>query len=253
MSWLGAVVGGAIGVFLGAGPLGAVIGGVIGHLATGSGEDKAKRASRRDELQAAFITALFSCMAKVAKADGAVTQAEADYIKAFIQANFRQDQKPFIHKVFNAARDNDVSYRQYINEFDQLLGYNPVIKQNFLGLLCELAAIDGDLTQKEREILLYAEQVFRLHGYVNAFFRVQTENSEQENLETYYKILEVSPEATDQELKSAYRKKCIEFHPDKLQSKGLPPEMLVHAENEMRRINQAYDAICAFRAKQPGK
>ena len=41
MSWLGAVVGGAIGVFLGAGPLGAVIGGVIGHLATGSGEDKA--------------------------------------------------------------------------------------------------------------------------------------------------------------------------------------------------------------------
>ena len=116
-----------------------------------------------------------------------------------------------------------------------------------------LAAIDGDLTQKEREILLYAEQVFRLHGYVNAFFRVQTENSEQENLETYYKILEVSPEATDQELKSAYRKKCIEFHPDKLQSKGLPPEMLAHAENEMRRINQAYDAICAFRAKQPGK
>ena len=250
MSWLGAVVGGAIGVFLGAGPLGAVIGGVIGHLATGSGEDKAKRASRRDELQAAFITALFSCMAKVAKADGAVTQAEADYIKAFIQANFRQDQKQFIHKVFNAARDNDVSYRQYINEFDQLLGYNPVIKQNFLGLLCELAAIDGDLTQKE---LLYAEQVFSLHGYVNAFFRVQTENSEQENLETYYKILEVSPEATDQELKSAYRKKCIEFHPDKLQSKGLPPEMLAHAENEMRRINQAYDAICAFRAKQPGK
>ena len=116
-----------------------------------------------------------------------------------------------------------------------------------------LAAIDGDLTQKEREILLYAEQVFRLHGYVNAFFRVQTENSEQENLETYYKILEVSPEATDQELKSAYRKKCIEFLPDKLQSKGLPPEMLAHAENEMRRINQAYDAICAFRAKQPGK
>ena len=217
------------------------------------GQDKAKRASRRDELQAAFITALFSCMAKVAKADGAVTQAEADYIKAFIQANFRQDQKQFIHKVFNAARDNDVSYRQYINEFDQLLGYNPVIKQNFLGLLCELAAIDGDLTPKEREILLYAEQVFRLHGYVNAFFRVQTENSEQENLETYYKILEVSPEATDQELKSAYRKKCIEFHPDKLQSKGLPPEMLAHAENEMRRINQAYDAICAFRAKQPGK
>lgn len=45
----------------------------------------------------------------------------------------------------------------------------------------------------------------------------------------------------------------FEFHPDKLQSKGLPPEMLVHAENEMRRINQAYDAICAFRAKQPGK
>ncbi len=253
MSWLGAVVGGAIGAVLGAGPLGAVIGGVIGHLATGSSDDKAKRASRRDELQAAFITALFSCMAKLAKADGVVSQDEADYIKVFIQANFRQEQKQFIHKVFNTARDNDVSYRQYINDFDQLLGYNPAVKQNFLGLLCELAAIDGDLTQKEREILLYAERVFRLNGYVNAFFRVQTESHEMENLDTYYKILEVSPDVTDQELKSAYRKKCIEFHPDKLQSKGLPPEMLAHAENEMRRINQAYDAICAFRAKKSGR
>ena len=44
MSWLGAVVGGAIGVFLGAGPLGAVIGGVIGHLATGRrGQGKARQ------------------------------------------------------------------------------------------------------------------------------------------------------------------------------------------------------------------
>ena len=250
MSWLGAIVGGAIG-FAGGGPLGAIVGGVIGHLATGSAEDKAKRASRREELQAAFITALFSCMAKVAKADGVVSGREAEYIKAFIRANFHPDQKPFIREVFNTARDNEISYQEYILEFDKLLGYNPVIKQNFLGLLCELAAVDGELTEKEREILLYAERVFRLNGYVNAFFRVHSaKDSREEDLDAYYKILEVSPNATDAELKSAYRKKCVEFHPDKLQSKGLPPEMLAHAENEMRRINQAYDAICAARKKK---
>lgn len=249
MSWFGAIVGGAIG-FAAGGPLGALIGGVIGHLATGNAEEKAKRASRREKLQAAFITALFSCMAKVAKADGVVSEREAAYIKAFIRANFHPDQKPFIREVFNTARDNNISYREYIREFDQLLGYNPVIKQNFLGLLCELAAVDGELTEKELEILLHAERVFRLNGYVNAFFRLHTESAgrEEEDLDAYYKILEVAPSATDAEVKSAYRKKCVEFHPDKLQSKGLPPEMLAHAENEMRRINQAYDAICAARA-----
>ena len=115
--------------------------------------------------------------------------------------------------------------------------------------------VNEPLARSYHQALLQIRDTLGLEGEITAstiakFPDVLTVTRREEDLDAYYKILEVSPNATDAELKSAYRKKCVEFHPDKLQSKGLPPEMLAHAENEMRRINQAYDAIYAARKKK---
>ena len=63
------------------------------------------------------------------------------------------------------------------------------------------------------------------------------------SLTAYYEVLGCTASATDQELKSAWRKKCADFHPDKIQAKGLPPEFIEFAKNEMQRINRAYDEL----------
>ena len=62
-------------------------------------------------------------------------------------------------------------------------------------------------------------------------------------LENAYKVLEVSPEASDVEIKKIYRQKCNEFHPDKLASKGLPDEFMTYAHDQLAKVNEAYDAI----------
>ena len=52
---------------------------------------------------------------------------------------------------------------------------------------------------------------------------------------SHYDTLGVSPTCTDQELKKAYRKLALRFHPDKNPSK--------EAEDNFKRINDAYGIL----------
>ena len=49
------------------------------------------------------------------------------------------------------------------------------------------------------------------------------------------------------EIKKAYRKKCLEFHPDKLASKGLPEEFMKFSNEQMIKIQDAYNKIMSSR------
>ena len=242
MGWKGALAGGALGAVIG-GPLGAVIGATVGHLFADLGDNDSK--ADVDQRQAIFVVAIFSCLAKLAKADGVVSVDEAQLIKHFIAEHFRSEDRAFIKQVFNTARDNDATFEDYCDQLCSIVGDDREFKQHFLGVLCELALADGVLHPAEKKQLLYAERAFGLSGYVDTFFQYGSgavQGGEQ-NLTVYYEVLGCTEAATDDEIKSAYRKKCREFHPDRIQSKGLPEEFITFAEKEMQRINQAYDEI----------
>ncbi len=53
---------------------------------------------------------------------------------------------------------------------------------------------------------------------------------------------------TDSEIKKVYREKCLQFHPDKLASKGLPDEFMKFANEQLAKINEAYETIKNARA-----
>ncbi len=57
-----------------------------------------------------------------------------------------------------------------------------------------------------------------------------------------YQILGVSPNATDEEIKDAYRKLAKKYHPDLNQDKA-------YAEQMMKEINSAYDTIQKLRER----
>ena len=49
--------------------------------------------------------------------------------------------------------------------------------------------------------------------------------------------------ASDADIKKVYREKCLQFHPDKLASKGLPDEFMKFANDQLVKINEAYETI----------
>lgn len=59
-----------------------------------------------------------------------------------------------------------------------------------------------------------------------------------------YSVLGVKPEASDEEIKRAYRELARKYHPDNYQNNPLADL----AEEKMKEINEAYDAITKQRA-----
>lgn len=251
---------GTIGAMVG-GPVGAVVGAVIAQLGAEEKQEKSGGASaeagkqrRRsnaeaDQTRLAFIVTLFSCLAKLSKIDGRVSRIEADFVADFMKKNFNREERKIICEIFNTARDNQEPASGYINQLNTILGSDKAMKESFLNLFCRLAQADGTLTSSELDFLRYTETVFQLNGYVDHFFasRKTPRRESSKPLALYYRLLEIPGTATDTEVKKAYRRKCVEFHPDRLTGKGLPPQFIHYAEEEMIKINEAYSAICKAR------
>jgi len=189
------------------------------------------------------------CLAKIAKSDGRVSEAEARLIGDLIRQNYPEVLHEEVRKIFNAARDDNRTFEDYCRTF---AGYANALPQEgrlpFLAIFCQLAAQDGASEAKMR-MLHFAEQILGCTGFVaqcfgqtgRADFRKPASGDE---LDEAYRVLGCRKGASPAEVKKAYRKKCAEFHPDRLQAKGMPKKYIEYAEEEMKKINLAYDTIC---------
>ena len=66
---------------------------------------------------------------------------------------------------------------------------------------------------------------------------------ETHQLETSYALLESQPSDDLAEIKKRYRRLAMKYHPDRIQSQGLPPELIQAAESKFKEIQDAYDRI----------
>ena len=232
MAWTGKLIGGVLGSLLG--PLGTVVGVGIGHQFD-------KGASRIQQTGAAIQVAFFGCLAKMAQADGTISKAEINAVEQIMaRFGYTGQMRETAIGIFRKAKDDPHSAADYISQLASIIQFNPQIAMTFLGALHAVASADGIIHPNEREILLQAERAFRLRpGTIDALLGA----SKASDLDTAYKVLEVSPETPDAEIKKVYRQKCVEFHPDKLASKGLPDEFMTYAHDQLAKINDAYDTI----------
>ncbi|WP_237060555.1 co-chaperone DjlA [Microbulbifer sediminum] len=251
MSWLGAGIGAGIGLMFG-GPIGAALGAWVGS-SFGSGLKRVGNGAAlgRDGAQAVFIVTVFSMLAKMAKADGQVSRAEIDLIEEFISKNLRlnaEDRKQAI-KIFQNAKSDGYSIYDYAQQYQQLVR-NQAMREMVYRLLFAVAYADGELHAAEEDILRRIPGYLGLHASI--FAAMQGEFGRRApaasgSLEQHYAVLGCSPDASDRDLKLAYRRKAAEFHPDKIASKGLPEEFMRYAEDQMKSVTVAYDTIMEAR------
>lgn len=255
MSWWGKIFGGAFGFMIG-GPIGALLGAALGHsFDRGVNGIEAGRGGRQERVQAAFFTATFSVMGRVAKADGRVSEAEiglAEELMRRMQLNPEQRQAAI--RLFNEGKKAGFDLDGVLRQFRQECGRRASLMQMFVELQLQAAYADGQMDPAEEQLLLHVcrvlgfpEQRFRLLArMMGGEYRAHQRGAagrQQMGLDDAYAILGVSKNAGDGEVKKAYRKLMSQHHPDKLVSRGLPDEMIQVAKEKSQDISRAYERI----------
>ncbi len=253
----GTILGGLIGSFL-AGPVGALIGAGIGAYASrNKTEEKTETGFAGNPVENdAHLAALFRSLGKLAKADGIVSQGEADFAKELLSdLQLPAEQRAKLIAAFSDGKNSPESFRQMADSV--AAAFQQDAYPNIMRIYCMMALASGAVSSEEQALLLDAEKCFRLNGYTERFFRQAgrkdtsgsgsrssyTESGSGSELAEAYRILGITSSASNDEVKKAWRKKAMEFHPDKIQGKGLPEAFINFANEETRKINAAYDAI----------
>ncbi len=244
MSVWGKIIGGTIGFFALGGPLGALMGLAAGHLVDqtlrGRRPAVTHQGSSTDELQVAFTLAVIALVAKLAKADGRVTQDEVQALKRVLPVP--KSASGDVGRIFNAAKESAEGYESYARQIASLLSHSRAVREDLLGALLMVAHVDGHYHAAERAII---NDVGRIFGFSPADMR-RLEGMFAATGDTSgnpYEILGVSAEASDRDVKAAYRKLLQENHPDRVTAQGLPEEFIEVANRKMAEINAAWDRI----------
>ena len=244
MSIWGKVLGGAAGFAMG-GPLGALLGAVAGHAVDkmhgggAPGVEYGGRSRHAEERQVTFTLAVIALGAKMAKADGKVTRDEVDAFKKLFR--IPPDEVANVAKIFDRAKTSTAGYEMYAQQVANLFPHEPQVLEELLGGLFHIAKADGLVHPAEMNYLWNVAQIFGFDRHT--FERLIATHGAAPGGSNAYEVLGVAREATDSEVKSAYRKLIHENHPDKLMAQGLPQEFIDLANEKMASINAAYDAI----------
>lgn len=188
-----------------------------------------------------FIELLFSMAAKIAKADGVVTQEEINMAKYLMADIFKMtpDDGTFAINCWTSAKNSTNSFESYADSFAQSFGANPDLMLSTLRTLFEFAASDKQLHPEEERMLRYA--VDRL-GFTNETFESLKEDFFP-NTDKYYQALGCYKTDSNERVRNAYRNLVAEWHPDKFVSKSLPEKMLIVAKERLQEINEAWEII----------
>jgi len=186
----------------------------------------------------AFTIAVIALSAKMAKADGVVTP---DEVEAFSQVfTVEPGDEAHVARVFNLARQDVAGYDAYARQIAGLFKDRPGVLEDLMDGLFHIARADGVVHDDE---LAFLQDVASIFGFSDfEFARIRASNTGEAVADPYL-VLGVTPDASDADLKKAYRRAVAENHPDRLMARGVPEEFIALANDKLAAINTAWDEL----------
>ena len=261
--WLFAGLGWAIG-----GPIGGLLGYFIGKAISPDnrlGSDYSQEFTsghrgpyRNTGSQQDVNVALMVLIAAVMKVDGQVKRSELDYVKRFLLANYGEERGKEMLKVLQRMVEQDIPIDQVCAQIKVNTDYNT--RYHMVDFLFGIGGADGEFHQSEINMLRLIAQylgistsdytsIFERHvGYNDPNYSEHSDRSRSSQSYTKdpYRVLGIDSSATDDEVKRAYRRMAMKYHPDRVA--GMSEEMQRNAAEQMKEINEAYEIIKQRRA-----
>ncbi|MCK5035489.1 MAG: DnaJ domain-containing protein [Candidatus Sabulitectum sp.] len=198
--------------------------------------------------------------AKLAKIDGIVEKKEVDEFKIVLEKmGCNNSQLKLARDVFNKAKTDVTDIDVIISEFsiklvDELQNDESVsnIEMAVVGYLIGLIMItasDGKICNKEAEVIRKLEEKLNIEdGIVSKVLEgLNFDGMNMYELYHSYLILEVATDATDDEVRHAFRSKSKDYHPDRIHSMNLHDDFKKLAEKKFSELRTAYDEIMEHR------
>ena len=185
-----------------------------------------------------FLMSLLVLSAAVIKADGKTTSQELATLRSFFSRNFGPQAGSEAEEIVKELLTKDINLYEVCGQIRSCMDYSQRLQ--LYHYLVSLGACDG-LLQNETDVLeVIASYIGLSKSEVDSIF-AQFRPSNDSN----YRILEIDPSASNDEVKKAYRKMAIKYHPDKVATLG--EDVQKAAEEKFKAVNQAYEAICKER------
>ena len=212
---------------------GGPIGGILGVIFAGSSDTTYKQIKQSQAGD--FMVSLLVLFAKVMKADGKLLKSELDYVKSFLKRNLSRQQSHVFIKMFQEILKQEYSTAEVCRQIQRSMDHPSRLE--LMHVLFGLSASDGEIHPEEVKV------IYTISGYLN----ISNKDYESikaifiKDMDSAYKILEINSDASDSEVKKAYRKMAVKYHPDKVAHLG--KEIQNTAEEKFKAVSDAYTEI----------
>ncbi len=237
--WIGGVAGWALG-----GPLGGILGFFVGKMFEGMssgeyaieyGQPHSTSHKRQQTHEGDFGISLLVLSAAIMKADHSVKRSELDYVKAFFKHQFGQEKAAQYILILKELLNQDINLAEVCQQIRFQMDH--ASRLQLLHYLFGLSQSDGDTTAEELDTLKRIAQSLGISQAdfesIKAMFVKDTTSA--------YKILEINPNASNEEVKKAYKKMAVKYHPDKVSHLG--EDVQRQAKEKFQQLNAAYEQI----------
>lgn len=192
------------------------------------------------ERSVAFTIGVIALGAKLAKADGTVTRDEVAMFRSVFTIPASEEQNAA--RIFNLARQDVAGFDAYARKIAALFPAGDPVLRDLLEGLFHVAMADGTFHPAEEAFLRQVSDAF---GLGDRCFRVMVGRFVPGADPDPFDMLELTPDASLDEARGAYRRLVRDSHPDALRARGVPDEAVKLAEDRLKSLNRAWEEVQA--------
>ena len=215
------------------GPIGGVLGFALGSLL--DTQEFSKTTNYSATTTGSFAMSLLVLVAAVMKADGKVLRSELNYVKKYFVQSFGEESAVEALKMLRDILNQNIPLQAISLQIKENLDY--ASRLQLIHFLMGVSSADGQVAGSELNMV----------ATISNYMGVSSKDFESiksmfvEETDSAYKILEIDKSVSDEDVKKAYRKMAVKYHPDKVGHLG--EDFQNAAKEKFQKVNQAYEKI----------
>ncbi len=224
-------------------------------------QQKLEQSGYDGAVQSAFFISTFATMGRVAKSDGSIKDVEVKLAVQIMQRlKLSKIQKQLAIRLFNDGKHEDFALDALLLNFKRECGHRMSVVQAFLEIQFKMAYADASFNEKEVKVIKHIcrrldisdAMYIRIERHVRAEIKVACQplsaSSEISISHTdAHKILGLNKRASQEQIKTAYRRMMSKFHPDKMVSRGASEVEIMEAYDIVYDIKCAYEMLAKLK------